>query len=73
VRSIAERLTEAGVKYDMPIALEFHINLDPNSPAYRQLGMAVLRADVRANEALGRRYRGEPIDTPPIAHLEPAT
>jgi integrase len=35
--------------------------------------MAVLRASVRANEALERRHRGEPIDTPPIAHLEPAT
>jgi integrase len=50
---------------------QFHINLHPNSPAYRKLGMAVLKADVRAHEALERRYRGEPIDTPPIAHLEP--
>jgi hypothetical protein len=50
---------------------QFHINLDPNSPAYRKLGMAVLKADVRAQEALERRYRGEPIDTPPMAHLGP--
>jgi integrase len=50
----------------------FHINLDPDSPAYRQLGMAVLRADVRANEALERRYRGEPIETPAMANLEPS-
>jgi integrase len=50
---------------------QFHINLDPNSLAYRKLGMALLKADVRAHEALERRYRGEPIDTPPIAHLEP--
>jgi integrase len=50
----------------------FHLNLDPNSPAYRKLGMAVLRADVRAHEALERRYRGEPIDTPSMAHLEPS-
>jgi len=49
----------------------FHLNLDPKSPAYRQLGLAVLRADVRALEALERRSRGEPIDTPPIVHLEP--
>jgi hypothetical protein len=52
---------------------QFHINLDPNSRAYRKLSMALLKADVRAHEALERRYRGEPIDTPPIAHLEPAT
>jgi integrase len=50
----------------------FHLNLDPNGPAYRQVGMAVLRADVRAHEALARRYRGEPIETPPMAHVEPS-
>jgi integrase len=50
----------------------FHIKLDPNSLAYRQLGMAVLRASVRANEALERRYRGEPIETPAMANLEPS-
>jgi integrase len=49
----------------------FHLNLDPQSAAYRRLGMAVLSADVRAHEALERRSRGEPIETPPIAHLEP--
>jgi hypothetical protein len=48
-----------------------HISLDPNSPSYRQLGMAVLRADVRAHEALARRYRGEPIETPQLIDLEP--
>jgi integrase len=48
-----------------------HISLDPKSPPYRQLGMAVLRADVRAHEALARRYRGEPIETPPLTDLEP--
>jgi hypothetical protein len=50
----------------------FHINLDRDSAAYRRLGMAVLRADVRAHEALERRSQGEPIDTPLIAHLEPS-
>jgi hypothetical protein len=49
----------------------FHLNVDRNSVAYRKLGLAVLRAEVRALEALERRSRGEPIDTPPIAHLEP--
>jgi integrase len=50
----------------------FHLNLDPNGPAYRKLGLAVLRAYVRALEALEKRSKGEPIDTPPIAHLEPS-
>jgi len=49
-----------------------HLNLNPNSPAYRKLGLAVLKAEVRALEALERRSKGEPIDTPSIAHLEPA-
>jgi integrase len=57
----------------MPELLDrFRLNLDPNSPAYRRLGMAVLRADVKGHEALERRSRGEPIETPPIAHLEPS-
>jgi hypothetical protein len=51
----------------------FHLNLDPNSGAYRQLGLGVLRAYVRALEALERRSKGEPIATPPMAHLEPST
>jgi hypothetical protein len=37
-----------------------HLSLDPNSAAYRKLGMAVLRAEVRALEDLARRYRGDP-------------
>jgi integrase len=49
----------------------FHINLDRSSEAYRKLGLAVLRADVRASEALVARYCGEPVETPPISHLEP--
>jgi len=49
----------------------FHLNVDCNSIAYRKLGLAVLRAEVRVLEALERRSRGEPIDTPAMAHLEP--
>jgi len=49
----------------------FHLNVDCNSIAYRKLGLAVLRAEVRALEALERRSRGEPIDTPEMAHFEP--
>jgi hypothetical protein len=48
------------------------LNLDPNCADYRRLGLAVLRADVRALEALERRSKGEPVDTPTIAHQEPA-
>jgi integrase len=48
------------------------LNVDPNSAGYRKLGLAVLRADVRALEALERRANGEPIETPAIASQEPA-
>jgi integrase len=49
----------------------FHLKLDRTSGAYRKLGLAVLRSDVRALEALAARYCGEPVETPPISHLEP--
>jgi integrase len=63
ISKISETLTELLDRFD--------INLDPDSRAYRDLGMALLRADVRALEALEKRSKGEPIDTPPMAHLEP--
>jgi integrase len=47
------------------------LNLDPNCAAYRKLGLAVLRADVRAWEAIEQRAKGEPIETPAIASHEP--
>jgi integrase len=47
------------------------LNLDPNCASYRKLGLAVLRADVRAWEAVARRANGEPIETPAIAAEEP--
>jgi hypothetical protein len=47
------------------------INLDPNCAAYRKLGVAVLKADVQAQEALAKRYRGLPVETPLIANQEP--
>jgi integrase len=50
----------------------FHLNVDRNSVGYRTLGLAVLRAEVRVLDALERRSRGEPIDTPPMVHLEPS-
>jgi integrase len=58
-------------EYMLELLDRFHVNLDHNGSAYRKLGMAVLRAEVRALEALERRSRGEPVDTPTTAHLEP--
>ncbi len=48
----------------------FRINLDHSSSTYRELGMAVLRAYVRALHAIGRRDRGEPVETPKILDVE---
>jgi hypothetical protein len=45
----------------------FRINLDRKSGAYRHLGMAVLRRDVEALQAIERRNRGEAVETPRTA------
>ncbi len=54
----------------------FQINLDHNCAAYRELGLALLRAEVRAIRAIQQRHAGEPIETPPLpavgATLSPA-
>jgi hypothetical protein len=43
----------------------FQIRLDHKSPAFRELGAAVLKAHVKAlRAAVERRNAGEPIDTP---------
>jgi hypothetical protein len=42
----------------------FQINLDRTSLSYRQLGMAVLNAHVKALKDIERRNAGEPVDTP---------
>ena len=52
----------------------FQINLDRKSAAYRELGLEVLRAEVRALRALQQRDAGEPIETPllPASNVAPA-
>lgn len=48
----------------------FRINLDRNSASYRQLGMAVLRENVKALQVMQRRNEGDPIETPPLIEPE---
>ena len=51
---------------------DFQIHLDRKSPAFRELGTAVLKAHVKALRAVERRSAGEPIDTPkPPAIITP--
>lgn len=45
----------------------FRLNLDRNSRSYRELALAVLRKKVEAVQALQRRQKGEPIETPRVA------
>jgi integrase len=45
------------------------INLDRKSVAYRQLGLEVLRAHVRALRAIQHSFAGEPIEIPPVPAL----
>ena len=44
----------------------FQLNLDRASPAFQRLGLAVLRKQVSAFQAIQRRQRGEPVETPRI-------
>jgi hypothetical protein len=48
----------------------FNLSLDRNSPAYRELGMAVLKAVVQAQRVIERRNEGEVVDTPPVSSFE---
>ena len=50
----------------------FQINLDRKSAAYRELGIAILRAFVRALRAIQQRHAGEPIETPPLPAVNSA-
>ena len=55
------------IRYELNELLQvFQINLDPNCLDYRKLALAVMRAWVRALEAIQARHRGEPIETPPL-------
>jgi integrase len=52
-------------QYEINSLLEvFRINLDPNCASYRELGIAWLKAFIRALEVQARRLSGEPVDTP---------
>jgi integrase len=50
----------------------FQINLDHKCPAYRELGLALLRAEVKAIRAIQQRFAGEPIETPPLPATDTA-
>ncbi len=48
------------------ITLKLHgITVPKNSPSYRKLTYALLKAAVRTNEAVGMRQQGKVVDTPP--------
>jgi hypothetical protein len=60
----------SAVKDDLDLLLdEAGINLDPDSDDYRRLGMAALRAFVRALQAIDQRDIGQPIATPSVPPL----
>ncbi len=46
----------------------FGITLDPGSLSRPQLGIAVMRAYVRALQAIQKRHAGEPVETPKFTH-----
>jgi len=57
----------SAVEEDVALLLyQFDIELDRKSPSYRELGTNVLRAYVRALEAIDKRNAGEPVETPKL-------
>src|SRR5262249_4459272 len=44
----------------------FRINLDKNSASYRELAAEVLKAFIKALEAIQRRHKGEIVETPVV-------
>ena len=48
----------------------FQLNLDRASPAFRKLGMTVLRKHVSALQAIERRNSGEPVATPRVKRAD---
>src|SRR5262249_46622414 len=55
------------IRYELNELLQlFRINLDPNCPDFRKLALAVMRAEVRAWEAIRARHQGEPIESPKL-------
>jgi integrase len=60
------------IRYELNALLQiFRINLDPECPDYRKVALAVIKAFVRAMEAVGARNRGEVIDSPKL--MEPCS
>jgi integrase len=51
----------------------FQIKLDYQCAAYRELGLALLRAEVRAIRDIQKRHAGEPIETPLLPAVGTAT
>jgi integrase len=52
----------------------FRINLEPNSTAYRELGIEVLKRLVQSLQAVERRQKGEIVETPEtVGPQEPAS
>jgi integrase len=72
--AVQRALARGDIEHVMAEVLElldiFQIRLEPTAPAFRMLGMEVLRQDVMALQAIQRRHAGEPIETP--RQLEPA-
>src|SRR5262249_21387161 len=70
VREALARGNVEFIRYELNELLQlFRINLDPSCADYRKLALAVMRAEVRALEAIQARHRGEPIESPKL--LEP--
>jgi integrase/head-tail adaptor len=49
-----------------------NLKIQKDSPAYRELGYAFLKASVRYNELVNKRQHGEIVETPVRDHIDPS-
>jgi hypothetical protein len=56
-------------RHGVPQANGLRPEIDRTSPAYHEMGMAVLQGHVRAYDAMLRRQAGDVVDTPPMPSL----
>jgi hypothetical protein len=64
VREALARGNVEFIRYELNELLQlFRINLDPECADYRRLALAVMRAEVRALEAIQARHRGDPVES----------
>lgn len=61
------------VEFEVDDFIDIHaLKINKDSPAYKQLAYAFLKASVRVNELINKRQQGEIVETPVRDHVDPS-